>query len=248
MIRADEGGTSLKLKILVEADADGQLYIHFTRERPFDRTVAYTTTPLPGLSLDFDSEHHLVGIDITDVQGLLGVERADPVLFDRLVGVKEAAEILGVAKPNFLRDYAARPGFPAPVADLASGRVWLLSEVVRFLKRHSLRPPSGSLGDLLLEYLKLKAPGEVARELGTAESTLDFMACDHRAPATLREEDLTRMYGLSPESAGRLLHRLNLVRELRSPERGSERDAGASPPPPETATQRPRRRRQQPQD
>ncbi len=235
----------MKLKILVEADADGQLYIHFTRERPFERAVAYTTTPLPGLSLDFDADHHLVGIDVTDVRRLFGVERADPVLFDRLVGVKEAAEILGVAKPNFLRDYAARPGFPAPVADLASGRVWLLSEVVQFLRRHGQRPPAGSLGDLLLEYLKLRSPGELARELGTQESTLDYMACDHRAPATLREEDLTKMYGLSPESAGRLLHRLSLVRELRSPEGRSDGDAGESPSAAETAPRRPRRRRRQ---
>lgn len=233
----------MKLKILVEADPDGQLYIHFTQDRPFSRTVAYTTSPVPGLNLDFDSDHSLVGIDITDVQRLLGVDRADPVLFDRLVGVKEAAEILGVAKPNFLRDYAGRPDFPAPVADLASGRVWLLSEVVQFLKRHNLRPPEGSLGDLLLEYLKLKPLSELARELGTAESTLDYLVCDHRAPAMVREEDLTRLYGLSPEAAGQLLHRLTLVRELKSTEGRQDRDAADGPGSQEAPLRRPRRRR-----
>jgi predicted DNA-binding transcriptional regulator AlpA len=42
-----------------------------------------------------------------------------------LLGVAEAAEMFGVKRPNFLRDYAARPDFPKPIARLRCGPIWL---------------------------------------------------------------------------------------------------------------------------
>ena len=41
-----------------------------------------------------------------------------------LVGTAEAASVVGVRPQNFVRDWASRPDFPAPVATLSSGRVW----------------------------------------------------------------------------------------------------------------------------
>ena len=43
---------------------------------------------------------------------------------DPLVGTAEAATVVGVRPQNFVRDWASRADFPAPVAALASGRVW----------------------------------------------------------------------------------------------------------------------------
>lgn len=48
------------------------------------------------------------------------------------VGTREAADLIGVRPPNFVRDWAARPDFPAPVATLSSGRVWLAAEVAEY--------------------------------------------------------------------------------------------------------------------
>jgi hypothetical protein len=46
-----------------------------------------------------------------------------------LVGTAEGASVVGVRPPNFVRDWASRPDFPAPVATLSSGRVWRESDV-----------------------------------------------------------------------------------------------------------------------
>lgn len=46
-----------------------------------------------------------------------------------LVGTKEAAEVFGVRTENFLRDWAKRPDFPAPVANLAATPVWRRDDV-----------------------------------------------------------------------------------------------------------------------
>lgn len=46
-----------------------------------------------------------------------------------LVGTKEAADILGVRPSNFVRDWASRPGFPAPAVDLPRRRLWERSAI-----------------------------------------------------------------------------------------------------------------------
>ncbi len=51
-----------------------------------------------------------------------------------VVGVSEAAVLLGVNKPNFVRDYSYRLDFPQPIATLASGRIWWREEVEWFKK------------------------------------------------------------------------------------------------------------------
>jgi uncharacterized protein len=46
-----------------------------------------------------------------------------------LVGTKEAAELLGMRRSNFLRDVVPRPDFPAPIARLAATPVWRREEL-----------------------------------------------------------------------------------------------------------------------
>lgn len=48
------------------------------------------------------------------------------------IGATEAATIVGVHRANFLRDWASRPGFPAPVGSPARGRLWDRSAVEDF--------------------------------------------------------------------------------------------------------------------
>jgi predicted DNA-binding transcriptional regulator AlpA len=64
-----------------------------------------------------------------------------PVL-DRLVGTREAAQLVGVRPSNFVRDWAARPDFPRPVATLSSGRVWLAGDVERYAAGRRAQKPS----------------------------------------------------------------------------------------------------------
>jgi len=59
------------------------------------------------------------------------VERA----IANLVGTKEGAELFGVRPSNFVRDWAARPGFPEPVTTLARGRLWAREDLLSYRAR-----------------------------------------------------------------------------------------------------------------
>lgn len=77
---------------------------------------------IPGFGWSIEtSAGALVGL--LDDRGTLTRARGE------LVGTKEAAARLGVRPPNFVRDWASRADFPAPVATLSSGRVWSAAEV-----------------------------------------------------------------------------------------------------------------------
>jgi predicted nucleotidyltransferase len=56
-------------------------------------------------------------------------DMSDPPGHRELVGTKEAAGLYGVRTQNFVRDWASRPDFPAPLATLAATRVWDRQEV-----------------------------------------------------------------------------------------------------------------------
>jgi predicted nucleotidyltransferase len=56
-----------------------------------------------------------------------------------LVGTREASEIFRVRPPNFVRDWAARPDFPAPVATLRTGRIWRRDELEAYRARSGPR-------------------------------------------------------------------------------------------------------------
>lgn len=57
-----------------------------------------------------------------------------------LLGCYEVAKLLGVPTSNLSARVAKRPGFPAPVARLRCGPVWLKKEVERYkeLRFHGL--------------------------------------------------------------------------------------------------------------
>ena len=52
------------------------------------------------------------------------------------IGATEAAAIVGVHRANFARDWAERPGFPAPIASPARGRLWDRAAVENYALQH----------------------------------------------------------------------------------------------------------------
>lgn len=64
----------------------------------------------------------------------------DEIEFNELVGVKEAASLIGVQWSNFVRDYADKPDFPRPVVELATGRVRLQPHDLSHVGRPRLEP------------------------------------------------------------------------------------------------------------
>lgn len=50
-----------------------------------------------------------------------------------LVGSKEIQELLGVSRQR-VDQLSKSPGFPSPVASLASGRIWLRADIERWAK------------------------------------------------------------------------------------------------------------------
>ena len=107
-----------------------------TRNVPGRRgTVKKTIRASDDVALDLDARGRLVGIDVGNATRVLGRNAfADALTGDYLVGVAEAAKLCGVRKPNFVRDFASREDFPKPVAELASGRIWLRSEIESYLQ------------------------------------------------------------------------------------------------------------------
>jgi uncharacterized protein YuzE/predicted DNA-binding transcriptional regulator AlpA len=87
--------------------------------------------------LDLDEAGRLVGIELLHASARLNVSELSEGPSDLIVGVKEAAEVVGVEKSNFVRDHANKSDFPAPIAELASGRLWLRSDIERYVQRNA---------------------------------------------------------------------------------------------------------------
>ena len=101
--------------------------------------------------LDLDASGQLIGIELLNASSRLDLSTAGETS-DLIVGVKEAASILGVEKPNFIRDFANKPQFPAPIAELASGRFWLRSDIERYVRAQTedqRRKPLFEVGELV---------------------------------------------------------------------------------------------------
>jgi prophage regulatory protein len=68
-----------------------------------------------------------------------------------LVGLSEIAAMLGVSRQRvgqLARDY---DDFPAPVAELASGRIWERTSVEAWANAHPVRPPGRPSTDFARE-------------------------------------------------------------------------------------------------
>jgi hypothetical protein len=83
------------------------------------------------------------------LQALQDSENARPTLPD-LVSVPEAAEILDVSQQR-VRQLAGSRGFPEPVYELRTGKLWLRDAIVAFGERWDRKPGRPDKGALLRE-------------------------------------------------------------------------------------------------
>ena len=117
------------MQITIQPDRDNdQLYVALSSRALGAGAVVRTVRVTEDVALDFDKEGRVVGLDIANASKALG-ESIEDIRMDALVSVKEAAELVGVQKSNFVRDYANKPDFPRPIVELATGRIWLRSQV-----------------------------------------------------------------------------------------------------------------------
>lgn len=82
---------------------------------------------------------------------------------DPLVGTAEAAAIVGVRPPNFVRDWASRAEFPAPAGTMSSGRVWRESDVVAYRDRRRRASPGAERLDAIARRVAWWDPPERTR-------------------------------------------------------------------------------------
>lgn len=102
--------------------------------------------------LDLDANDQLIGIELLNASLRLDLSSIAEGAGDLIVGVSEAAALLGVERSNFIRDHANKAPFPRPIAELASGRFWLRSDVERYMQQEANRPnakPAFDVGDLV---------------------------------------------------------------------------------------------------
>lgn len=108
-----------------------------------------------------------------------------------VVGTKEAAAMIGVRPPNFVRDWSTRPDFPRPVSTLSSGRVWSRDEVAAYAGRATAKPSRDRMLVIARRAVWWQDPER------TLARPLDFVA-HVLAQGTLDEiADVERFYGLA---------------------------------------------------
>jgi predicted DNA-binding transcriptional regulator AlpA len=71
-------------------------------------------------------------------QDVLEEDNARPTL-PEIVSAPEAAEILGVS-PQRVHELASSPGFPQPMYELRTGRLWLESAISAYAERRQRKP------------------------------------------------------------------------------------------------------------
>lgn len=104
------------------------------RQEQSGRWVAAADTDPPAKATGATSERCLAALN----RSLKRLSLDDPItltieMFPALVGVAEAAQIMRWDKRRVIT-YIDRGRFPEPIQSLASGRLWLRSEVERFAK------------------------------------------------------------------------------------------------------------------
>lgn len=121
-------------------------------DEPFDIPVgriALVADPFDNVLVLLDLSK---GRYITDASGsVTGTTRPVTTVMSahRLVGVAEIAEMLGASRSRVLQLVDTYDDFPEPDAELASGRIWLRTDIERWIRMHPTRPggtPSAASG------------------------------------------------------------------------------------------------------
>jgi uncharacterized protein YuzE len=119
--------------VYIERDKEFDLLYISLGDGNQEGNVAQTKEVSPGVLLDLDAEGKLLGIEIANTKEVIGIPVEELRLSGELLGVKEAAELTGKDRGNFIRDLARKPDFPEPVTQLASGQVWLSKDIEKYL-------------------------------------------------------------------------------------------------------------------
>src|SRR5437588_9455025 len=124
---------------IIEVDREHDLAYILLRPELRDRRGGVTRSMrvAEDIVIDLDENGQLIGIELLNASSRLDLTNISEGTAELIVGVKEAAEMFGVEKSNFVRDYANKPGFPVPVAELASGRFWLRSDIERYVLKEA---------------------------------------------------------------------------------------------------------------
>ena len=126
------------MRIVVQSDKDNDAcYVAFGPAGLEPGAVARSVAVTENVVVDLDESGRLVGLDVLNASQVLGSD-LEAVETDSLVGVKEASQLAGLRRSNFVRDLASRTDFPAPVCELATGRIWLRSQVEEFLRARAM--------------------------------------------------------------------------------------------------------------
>jgi superfamily II DNA or RNA helicase/uncharacterized protein YuzE len=188
---------------VVEIDRERDLAYILLRPELRDKPggVARSVRVADDIVLDLDVNGQLVGIELLQASARIDISTVSEGRADLIVGVKEAAEILGVERSNFIRDYANKPQFPAPIAELASGRLWLRTDVERYVREKTgvvQSAPVYSVGDLvalrsdpsvLLPVLEI-IPGGAERRYRVFHNNTRVVYYERQLqPAAITEED-----------------------------------------------------------
>src|SRR5262245_27389126 len=96
---------------IIEIDREHDLaYILLRPERrDHPRGLARSMRVAEDIVLDLDENGQLIGIELLNASSRLDLSNISEGASELIVGVKEAAAMLGVEKSNFIRDYANKP-------------------------------------------------------------------------------------------------------------------------------------------
>jgi hypothetical protein len=123
---------------------------------------------------------------------VLDEELARPTLPD-LVSAPEAGDILGVS-PQRVHELARTAGFPEPVYELRTGRLWLRAAIEAYAERRPRRPGRPSRDDV---------PARAAATSSTVGSLLEERLAEHVQELRSCFSETARLYrSWLPESAG----------------------------------------------
>jgi len=122
----------MKIQVSIQPELN-KVIIYFKRIKPNPKNAK------AGVTAHWNAKGKLSYIEIYPAREVLGVKDLSKLELGQLVGVAEAAKIIGVKKPNFIRDFVSKNWFPKPIAELASGRIWNREEIVMFLKKSKQR-------------------------------------------------------------------------------------------------------------
>ena len=127
------------MDVIIHTDDDADaVYVALAPVSAKKGAVKRTARVDEDIALDFDGSGRLLGVEVLNAsQRLKG--KTGQIRLDELLGTKEAAALLGVRPPNFVRDHADAASFPRPVATLASGRIWLRSQVEAYARARPRR-------------------------------------------------------------------------------------------------------------